>query len=251
MDWPDLSSSQTDRIFIDTLSFNATAGRDCWGRTRPQPLSLTIEVEANLQKAAHNDDLTDSINYGGLAKQLLALCDDQQFESMLHLAQRAAELVVTQPGAIGQAKVELRAQKGLLQDAGLGLQVRRGKEGKSTQEWTWLIDGWRVPVLIGMNPPERQNKQILIIDLKLLMRTAGTKSEDEISIPELMQHLSVWVDTTSFLTLERFTRDLIHEAMHHHSSIAFANAKVSKPCAVAGARFTAIQMQLGRKQGDD
>lgn len=191
MNWPDLSSTQTDRIFIDNLSFNATVGPDCWGRVRAQPLSITVEVEANLQSAAHNDDLTDSINYGGLSKQLLALCDDKSFESMLDLAQCVAELVVHQPGAIGETKVDVRAPKALLQDASLGLEVRRGKKGEPTkQEWTWHIDGWRVPVLIGMNPPEREAKQILIIDLKLLMR-ADDKHEDKVSIPELMEHLSV------------------------------------------------------------
>ncbi|KAG8860057.1 trifunctional dihydropteroate synthetase [Serendipita sp. 411] len=244
-----LQLSTNDLVMIEDLSFNANIGPDCWNRPRPQPLLLSVAIEANLEGAGYDDDVNQSVNYGTLSKELLALAGNQTFPDMQTLVEEAAKLSLSKlpPGEKGSVKVTLKAPKLLLQDAMLSLEISRiaGESLEWGKRWNWMLHDWRVPVLIGLNPPEREAKQILVLDVALHMNRS---IEQEVcSVPELVSHLIKWIDTTSYLTLEKFAAEFCNKAMSQHPQTVSIVLKVSKPSAVLNARAACIQIHRTRK----
>jgi len=57
---------------------------------------------------------------------------------------------------------------------------------------------------------------------------------------------SQYIGTTSFLTLEKFTTELIYAAMRKHGRVCTGIAKVAKPSAILGADASAVQIRRDR-----
>jgi FolB domain-containing protein len=190
MEWPPAKPDR-DIVFIENLNITATIGPDCWKRSKAQPLLISLALEADLALAGQNDDLTGSINYGTLQKDLLFYFlaePPRSFDGMGRLAEEIAKVAIPKTQPQFTVKVVVAAPKLLLQDAKLSLEIERSGVGDCGwgQNWKWIVSQWRTFVLIGMNPPEREERQVLILDLQLF-----EKSEAEAcSITELISHLS-------------------------------------------------------------
>ncbi|KAG8801134.1 trifunctional dihydropteroate synthetase [Serendipita sp. 399] len=240
---------QSDLVMIEDLSFNANIGPDCWNRPRPQPLLLSVAIEANLEGAGRDDDVNQSINYGTLSKELLALAANETFPDMETLVEEAATRSLSKLASEekGYARIALTAPKLLLQDAILRLEATRinGEPLGSGTPWDWTINNWRVSVLIGLNPPERKAKQMLIFDVVLHIDQAV--GQEACNIPDLVSHLEKWIDTTSYLTLEKLAAEFCERAMSRHQQIDFVRLKISKPSAILNAKAACIQVYRQRK----
>jgi FolB domain-containing protein len=164
--------TENDLVIVESLKINANIGPDCWDRARPQLLLVSVALEADLRLAGEQDDLTDSINYGSLSKDLLRLVppdQPKQFDGLEDLAEQVAQLTlakVTNPSF--RVAVSIKAPKNLLQDANLRLDITRdGSNSSKGGAYNWVIEDWRIYVLIGMNPPERLKKQVLILNMQV------------------------------------------------------------------------------------
>ncbi len=67
-------------------------------KVRPQPISVDLDIEADLRKAAGSDDLADTIDYAQVAAQLEAVLTGERFSLLEHLAERLAQVVLANPG---------------------------------------------------------------------------------------------------------------------------------------------------------
>ncbi|KAJ3535732.1 hypothetical protein NMY22_g6346 [Coprinellus aureogranulatus] len=64
--------SSSDTVFIDTLHLSACIGPDCWGKTRAQPLSLSLYLnleERYLVESGETDEVEKSVHYGQSSPQ--------------------------------------------------------------------------------------------------------------------------------------------------------------------------------------
>jgi FolB domain-containing protein len=194
MQWPPAASDR-DLIRIENLRVEANVGPDCWNRSRPQPLLISLALEADVRQAAQNDDLTNSPNYGKLAKEIQAIFRDEPdrvYQGMEALAEVVAKLAVTKlANPSYSVKVSVKAPKLLLHDTIPALEIDRSTDTSDQwgEHWKWSIDGWKVPVLIGINPPEREAKQIVIIDLQLFVRTGFSGPPFQPSLPQVVDRL--------------------------------------------------------------
>lgn len=169
MQW---SRAQPDRdlVLVENLRVNADIGPDCWNRSKVQPLLISFAVEADLSIAGQNDDLTGSIDYGRLTKDILArFVNPTMYPQIGALAEEMAKLAIAKTDPTFNVKVSVTAPKMLLQDATLTLEVERVGEGDCGwgKNWKWIISSWRTPVLIGLNSYERNHKQLLVLDMQL------------------------------------------------------------------------------------
>jgi FolB domain-containing protein len=195
MQWPP-AVPKLDLIHIENLRVEANIGPDCWNRSRPQPLLISVALEADVRQAAQNDDLTNSPNYGELAKEIVSIFKsdpDKVYDGMEALAEVVAKLAITKlTNPSYNVQVSVKAPKLLLHDTVLALEIDRSTDIRDQwgKNWKWSIDNWKVPALIGINPPERESKQIVIVNLQLFVFKPEINREGrQPSLAQVMDHL--------------------------------------------------------------
>jgi dihydroneopterin aldolase len=157
----------TDKVVLRQIPLNITVGLDAWGREKPQPVLLSLEIPVDLRKAAKADDVSETLDYGKLFKKLsntLAVSSDSAAEMALRI-----RCALQPPNNFFTAKIVL--PKGNLR-AGGGLQFtfdffqeKNSKEQKYLTQ-TLSIKGISCACTVGVNPHEREEKQIVIVNLE-------------------------------------------------------------------------------------
>ncbi|PVF99051.1 tetrahydrobiopterin biosynthesis enzymes-like protein [Serendipita vermifera] len=241
--------TESDLVIVENLKVDANVGPDCWGRSRPQPLLVSVALEADLRLAGDQDDLTNSVNYGSLSKDLLRLVSldqSKQFGGLEDLVEQVAQVAlakVTNPSF--RVAISVKAPKLLLQDAKLRLDITRDRSTTDRKgTYTWVIEDWRTYVLIGMNPPERLKKQVLILNMQV--HTSPIEKAETPALPDFIDHLCKYIDMTEFLTLEKFSSEVINYAMQLRKDISSIVLTTSKPSAVVFADAASIRIKRFR-----
>ena len=121
-----------DKIFIHALKTEAIIGIFDWERQVKQTVLIDIELSADIRKAALTDSISDTLNYKGVAKRVLAFVGASQFHLVETLAEHVAMLILeefavewvsialSKPGAVRNSR-----------DVGVSLQRDRGR----LEEW--------------------------------------------------------------------------------------------------------------------
>ena len=164
-----MSSTITDAVLVNDIQLSANIGADCWGRSRNQPVTISVCLHLKpsfLDLSGQSDNVIDSVHYGHLTKDISKL-SESSYEGVralindattkaFHLAGEHAEAVRV---IVGLPKLILLA-KGfeveLITPAG---QSTFGQTAKVT------VKDLIMPVLIGVNPPERLAKQMVIMNI--------------------------------------------------------------------------------------
>ncbi|KAJ6557402.1 hypothetical protein DFH09DRAFT_1164069 [Mycena vulgaris] len=153
-----------DTIIVRDLRVSSTVGPDRWGKVRVQPISISILVEASLVEAGTSDDVADSIHYGNLAKDVVKLTQDAEFTNLFALAESVAQLALNMDGRVSAVDVQAHAKNQFLQAESLGVEIRRTRGAERKSEC--LIQDLRANIIIGVNPPEREAKQTVLVNLR-------------------------------------------------------------------------------------
>ena len=121
-------SAMADRITLSSMRFEGHHGVSEEERALPQPLEVDLEVEADLSRAGHTDDVADTVDYEQAANAIRALAASQHFRLVETLADRIATLLVKDFGA---PWVKVSAAKiGILPNAKfVGVTIERRRPG--------------------------------------------------------------------------------------------------------------------------
>jgi FolB domain-containing protein len=160
------TTQQTDRVILRQLPFNINIGLDAWERYKPQPVLLSLEIPYDFQKAAVTDDVSQTLDYGKIYKSLT--------HNLVGPSKSASELAlrirdVLQPveffwATIVLPKGNLRAEGGLH----FAFDFQAGeKSGEIVVMQSLSIKGIRCPCIVGVNPHEREEKQIVEVNLDI------------------------------------------------------------------------------------
>ncbi len=79
----------SDRIELRDLRVTCVIGALAHERTAPQPLSIDVDLFADLSLAGATDDLSLTVDYGAVCDRIVALCEHAQ----PRLLERLAELI--------------------------------------------------------------------------------------------------------------------------------------------------------------
>jgi dihydroneopterin aldolase len=85
-----------DRIFLKELTTETIIGIFDWEREVRQTIAVDLEMSADIRRAATSDRIEDTLNYKGVAKRVLAFVADSRFQLIETLAERIAELILTE-----------------------------------------------------------------------------------------------------------------------------------------------------------
>ena len=114
-----------DRVFIEDLNIETIIGIFDWEREIRQTVTIDLEMEFDIRKAAESDAIEDTLDYKSVSKRLIHFVEDSEFQLVEALAERCATIVLDEfpvtwlrlklgkPGAIrGSSAVGVIIQRG-------------------------------------------------------------------------------------------------------------------------------------------
>jgi len=85
-----------DRITLHGLKTDCIIGFIDWERRVRQTVVLDLEFPCDCARAAHTDQVADTVDYKRVAKRVLAFVEASEFQLLETLAQRLAELLLVE-----------------------------------------------------------------------------------------------------------------------------------------------------------
>ena len=85
-----------DRVFIEDLQIETVIGVYDWERTIRQTVALDLEMAFDITAAGRSDHIDDTLDYKAVSKGLIDLVEASEFQLVEALAERCAELVLTE-----------------------------------------------------------------------------------------------------------------------------------------------------------
>ncbi|KAF6749870.1 Dihydroneopterin aldolase-domain-containing protein, partial [Ephemerocybe angulata] len=249
-------STPTDIVFIDTLHLNANVGPDCWGKARAQPVNVSVYLHLTpgfLKTAGESDGVEDSVHYGLLTKKVAALVKnkdgegEREFGGIDELVRCVAEEAFELGGAaVGSVRVVVELPKVvLLAGGGLAVDVVVLREGRFERKRV-EVRGVVVPVVIGVNPPERLAKQRVVVDLVFYEGDGEGEAISQVGYQGVVEVLCKDIEASSYLTLEALVHDLSRTAFKASSKIEAVTIRARKPSALSVAEYSGVEVTRRR-----
>ncbi|KAF8582739.1 tetrahydrobiopterin biosynthesis enzymes-like protein [Ramaria rubella] len=233
----------SDTVSLHSLTLSPNIGPDCWNRTRSQPVVLTVHVHTSLIVAATTDDVADTIHYGHLSTAIFDLqSPTRSFASLFHFGEAvAAAAIGPQFPAVEEVHVIAEAPKLILQAGALSIELVRRRSATPPLPDKVYIKDLALPVLIGVNPPERLHKQLVIttVSFHSPVRTVIFPHSD------IVDCLSKHIESTSYLTLEAFVTSVARVACSLEG-MDTVTVGARKPSAVSFGHSSGVQVTRDR-----
>jgi dihydroneopterin aldolase len=83
-----------DRVFIEELEVQTVIGIFDWEREIKQTISIDLEMEFDIRRAAETDAIEDTLDYKAVSKRLIHFIEDSEFQLVEALAERCAAIVL-------------------------------------------------------------------------------------------------------------------------------------------------------------
>jgi 7,8-dihydroneopterin aldolase/epimerase/oxygenase len=116
-----------DTIFLSGLTTECIIGIWDWERRVRQKVVVDVEMGADIRRAAQSDRIEDTLDYKRVAKRLLQFIGDSEFQLVETLAERIAELVITE-FAVPWVRVRLNKQGAIRGSRDVGILIERRTE---------------------------------------------------------------------------------------------------------------------------
>ena len=116
-----------DIIFLSGLTTECIIGIWDWERRVKQKVVVDLEMGADIRRAAATDHIDDTLDYKRVAKRLLQFVGDSQFQLVETLAERIAELVITE-FAVPWVRVRLNKQGAIRGSRDVGILIERSSK---------------------------------------------------------------------------------------------------------------------------
>jgi dihydroneopterin aldolase len=116
-----------DTIFLSGLTTECIIGIWDWERRVRQKVVVDVEMGADIRRAARSDRIEDTLDYKRVAKRLLQFIGDSEFQLVETLAERIAELVITE-FAVPWVRVRLNKQGAIRGSRDVGILIERRAE---------------------------------------------------------------------------------------------------------------------------
>ena len=85
-----------DRVFIENLTVETVIGIFDWEREIRQTVSLDLEMDYDIRRAAQTDAIDDTLDYKAVAKRLIRFIERSEFGLVEALAEHCAQIVLNE-----------------------------------------------------------------------------------------------------------------------------------------------------------
>lgn len=231
----------TDVVLVDTIQLTANIGADCWGRLREQPVSITVHLHLKpsfLDISGQSDNVVDSIHYGHLTKAISALSESfADVRALVHeVTQKAFVLAGDNVDAV-RVVIGLPKQILLANDFEVEVITPRGRD--SLQQTAKVsVKDLVMPVLIGVNPPERLAKQKVITNITFYEKSGM----HQVAYPAIIKQISEEIEQTAYHTLEKFVLHIVRSSCLASDAIEAVTTRSQKPSALSFAHSSGVEI---------
>ncbi|KAH7882671.1 Dihydroneopterin aldolase-domain-containing protein [Phlebopus sp. FC_14] len=240
----------TDIVFLTTIQLSASVGKDCWDRARDQIVLTSIYLHLSpsfLNKAGESDDVQDSVHYGHLINAITSLVSARQeaYPDVRTLIEQVTEAAFSLAGDHADAvRIVVELPKQILLADGFVVEVTTPKGASSRLSPAIVtVKDLVLPVLIGVNPPERLAKQRVITNITFYEKAGGAGTVD---YPTLIKKIATDIDQTDYETLEKFVLKIVQSGCSASEDIEAVTAKSQKPSAVSFAHSSGVEITRRR-----
>ena len=113
-----------DKIFINDLQVETVIGIFDWEREIKQIISINLEMEFDISKAAKSDDINDSLDYKKVSKRILSLCEKADSYLVENLIEKIAQVVLKE-FPVSKVTVSLEKPGALRGSKSVGIKITR------------------------------------------------------------------------------------------------------------------------------
>ena len=155
-----------DTIRIDELLLTLPlAGDDTSDKgEHSQATLLSLIITHDISRAARSDDLTYSINYAAVYKTLVETLPGTRYASLEALVDYVFEALFRSHPEVDEASVVVTLRDTLPRFA---IETTRRRDQTSMGPYRFTIGGLVFPIIIGVNPRERTEKQPVVFDITI------------------------------------------------------------------------------------
>ncbi|KIJ64237.1 hypothetical protein HYDPIDRAFT_90621 [Hydnomerulius pinastri MD-312] len=238
-----------DVVLVDTIQLAANIGKDCWDRERNQIVLLSIYLHLSptfLNKSGKSDDVQDSVHYGHLTKVISSLVSDgKAFDDVHALIDEATQAAFKLAGDYADAvRVVVDLPKQILLADGFSMEVTTPKGAGCRDSPTIVrVKDLVLPVLIGVNPPERLARQRVITNITFYQKAGPV---GPIDYPNIVKKIASAIDQTDYETLEKFVLEIVQSGLAAEG-IEAVTARSQKPSALSFAHSSGVEITRRRE----
>ena len=113
-----------DKIFINDLQVETVIGIFDWEREIKQTISINLEMEFDISKAAKSDDINDSLDYKKVSKRIISLCEKADSYLVENLIEKIAQAVLKE-FPVSKVTVSLEKPGALRVSKSVGIKITR------------------------------------------------------------------------------------------------------------------------------
>jgi dihydroneopterin aldolase/2-amino-4-hydroxy-6-hydroxymethyldihydropteridine diphosphokinase/dihydropteroate synthase len=134
-----------------------------------QPVRVSVSIPYDLRPAAAGDDISKSINYGSLSKQILTSVDDpsSEFGSLEHFLDHVFLTCFGAFQEIREMTVNVLKPRALTYAEGVRILSSRTRDGSRLAPDCLSIQRLSCNLIVGLNPCEREDKQLVYFDVDI------------------------------------------------------------------------------------
>ena len=176
----------SDIVSIRNAAMFATVGKDCWHRDKAQRVLISLRLKTSIVIAGENDDVLKTINYGTVYKAVADSMEGSKHPNLTAFTRKAAGIALkTGGGKCVHATVVL--PNALLQAGGVGFEMQILKDVDTPDSNVAFVKDLTIPCVIGVNPHERQAKQLVIVSLKFYDFIEEEESDYQSSLKKIQE----------------------------------------------------------------
>jgi dihydroneopterin aldolase len=113
-----------DRVFIESLMVETVIGIFDWEREIRQAVSLDLEMEFDIRKAAASDSIEDTLDYKAVSKRLIHFIEKSEFQLVESLAEKCAAIVL-EDFPVGWLRLKLSKPGAVRGSSAVGVIIER------------------------------------------------------------------------------------------------------------------------------
>ena len=243
-----------DVVFLRNLRFDLPVGPDAWQRKgKAQPIIVSLEIASGvaIRNAATGDDVSKALDYGKLYKLVHGklTAPNAQFRDIQHLAESVRSCIASNVEVstkIVLPKANLRSDGGVKY---VRLEAWNNEFLQSSEALS--IDGIRCTCIIGVNPHERLEKQLVTVDLSFgqssdaMIETGKLQKLPIDRYNEVTAGVVSRVEGSAYQTLEALA-SAVAQTVTMEFAIGEVTVRAEKPNAIASIDAAGIQLRRTR-----
>ena len=118
-----------DRVFIENLNIETIIGIFDWEREIRQTVSIDLEMEFDIRKAAESDAIEDTLDYKSVSKRLIHFVEDSEFQLVEALAESCAAIVLEE-FPVNWLRLKLGKPGAVRGSSAVGVIIERDSRGR-------------------------------------------------------------------------------------------------------------------------